>query len=273
MKGRLSVLIVFVAFTAACVGGKPLPLPPSTSVCQRQYLKDLPPIKESCARLYLEDLERRCREGGNGESEDCQSYIQYATEVCGSVLEELTTSSCDLYYQWTISGWPQELVKEPIETEPSIEEPVSTAPTPTQTATKTKTPLPTATRTPTSTATSTSTLTPSPTVTLTLTPTASDTPTPTDEVETEYTVEFITTYVSGDFVLRNVFYYLDGGAQQLLGTITDQGDFTFTASFSQSIRVHVNINPGTVYYEELYIDGYLVASGNVGDEGLTWTVP
>lgn len=89
----------------------------------------------------------------------------------------------------------------------------------------------------------------------------------------QYTVKFVAKYVSGDYVLRNVFYYLDNGRPNLLGTVLDRGEFTFSANFSRSIRVHVNVNPGTVYYEELYINGTLVAKGNVGDEGLTYTLP
>jgi len=85
---------------------------------------------------------------------------------------------------------------------------------------------------------------------------------------TTHTVYFVARYVSGDQYLRTVFYSVDGGSDRKVDNMWQQGSWTFQATFSSSIHVYVNVNQGTVYYEELYIDGRLVASGNVGNEGL-----
>lgn len=90
--------------------------------------------------------------------------------------------------------------------------------------------------------------------------------------QSTHTISFSASYVSGDVVTRNVYYSLDGSSDALLGTVDQSGDWTLTATFT-TVHIYVNVNPGTIYYEQLYIDGRLVASGNVGNEGLSYTVP
>lgn len=88
--------------------------------------------------------------------------------------------------------------------------------------------------------------------------------------QSSHTIRFTAAYKAGNSVLRNVYYVLDGGSQVLLGTVTSSFDQTFTVSYSNSIRMFVNVNPGTVYYEELYVDGVKVKYGYVSNNGLTY---
>jgi hypothetical protein len=64
-------------------------------------------------------------------------------------------------------------------------------------------------------------------------------------------------------LLRNVYYSLDGSSDMLLGTVSQSGEWTLGASFT-TIHIYVNVNPGTVYYEQPYVDGTLVASETLG---------
>jgi hypothetical protein len=83
-------------------------------------------------------------------------------------------------------------------------------------------------------------------------------------------IRFTATYKAGDYVSRNIYYVVDGGSQQLLATCDTSYDGTFSVTYSSSIRVFVNVNEGTVYYEELYVDGTKVKYGYVGNNGLTY---
>jgi hypothetical protein len=82
-------------------------------------------------------------------------------------------------------------------------------------------------------------------------------------------LRFTAQYSSGRYVTYSVYYSLDGGAPQFLGTVSMYGDWTFTAAFN-SIRVYVGVASGTFYSQYLYVDGALVACGVVGSEGSTW---
>ena len=90
---------------------------------------------------------------------------------------------------------------------------------------------------------------------------------------TQYTVRFTASYKSGTGGTKNVYYILDSGSATLLGSVsnTANGDFTFTPSFSEKVRVYVDINDDTIYNEALYIDNKLVSSGAVGGGGITYT--
>jgi hypothetical protein len=161
---------------------------------------------------------------------------------------------------------------------PTMTSTATPTPTPTNTPSNTPTPTPTSTATPTSTPTLTSTPTMTSTVTQTPTPTSTPphTPTPTNTVTYTptstpafHTVRFIAHFITGDLFARNIYYILDGGAPQWLASITTSGDWTL-ATFFSSIRVYVNVNLGTYYYEQLFVDGVRVACGTVGNEGLNW---
>jgi hypothetical protein len=88
----------------------------------------------------------------------------------------------------------------------------------------------------------------------------------------QYSVRFTASYVSGNTGGKNVYYIVDGGAAQLLGTVSQAGsmDSTFNATFSDTIRVYVQIGDDAVYNEHLYINNNLVSNGNVGNAGLTY---
>jgi hypothetical protein len=90
---------------------------------------------------------------------------------------------------------------------------------------------------------------------------------------TQYSVRFTASYVSGNTGAKNVYYILDGGSSQLLGTVSQGSniDITFNATFSDKIRVYVQIGDDAVYKEHLYINNNLVSTGNVGNSGLTYT--
>jgi len=159
----------------------------------------------------------------------------------------------------------------PTPTPTSTATPTSTptlTPTPTMTSTATQTPTPTNTPSNTPTPTSTPTHTPTPTHTATNTPTSTPTYTPIS-TPAFHTVRFIAHVITGDLFARNVYYILDGGAPQRLASITTNGDWT-SATFFSSIRVYVNVNLGTYYYGQLFVDGVRVACGTVGTEGLNW---
>ena len=89
----------------------------------------------------------------------------------------------------------------------------------------------------------------------------------------QYTVRFTASYKSGTGGTKNVYYILDNGSATLLGSVsnTSSGDFTFSPSFSDKIRVYVEINDGTIYTEALYINNNLVSSGDLGNGGITYT--
>lgn len=90
---------------------------------------------------------------------------------------------------------------------------------------------------------------------------------------TTRTVKFTAAYVSGDTRVKNIYYILDGGSTHLLGTVSGSSSsaFTFDVSFTTSIRVYVEISDNAIYNEHLYINGNQVASGDVGNSGLTFT--
>jgi hypothetical protein len=83
-----------------------------------------------------------------------------------------------------------------------------------------------------------------------------------------HTVRFTARYVSGYYVMRSIFYELDGGAPQFLGAVTQYADYYLSASFNQ-IRVYAS-SPLDSLYGELYVDGVRVACGMIGAEGLRW---
>ena len=87
-----------------------------------------------------------------------------------------------------------------------------------------------------------------------------------------HNVRFTATFVAGSKFLRNIYYSADGAAEVLVGTAVDNMDYSFTATFSQTIRVFVNLDAATTYNESLYVDGKLVASGIVSNDGLTYTI-
>ena len=88
-----------------------------------------------------------------------------------------------------------------------------------------------------------------------------------------YTVRFTAAYVSGNTGIKSVYYVLDGGSAQLLGTVSSSSslDISFNATFSNSIRVYVSIGDDAIYNEHLYINSNLGSNGNVGNSGLTYT--
>jgi hypothetical protein len=89
----------------------------------------------------------------------------------------------------------------------------------------------------------------------------------------QYSVRFTAGYVSGNTGTKNVYYILDNGSSQFLGTVSQSSslDVTFNATFSNTIRVYVQISDDAIYNEHLYINGSLQASGNVGNGGLTYS--
>jgi hypothetical protein len=88
-----------------------------------------------------------------------------------------------------------------------------------------------------------------------------------------YSVRFTASYVSGNTGTKNVYYILDSGSTQLLGTVSSSSsmDKTFNATFSDKVRVYVEISDDAIYNEHLYINTNLVSNGNVGNAGLTYT--
>ncbi len=88
-----------------------------------------------------------------------------------------------------------------------------------------------------------------------------------------YTVTFVGHFVSGSQSPRNIYYYTDNGNKQLLAAVGDEINKTFQAKFTNSIRVHVELEDGTIWHEELQVNGEMVASGDVGNSGLIYKVP
>ena len=88
----------------------------------------------------------------------------------------------------------------------------------------------------------------------------------------QYSVHFTASYVSGNTGAKNVYYILDSGSAQLLGSVSQASslDMTFNATFSDTIRVYVQIGDDAVYNEYLYINNNLVSNGSVGNAGLTY---
>lgn len=88
-----------------------------------------------------------------------------------------------------------------------------------------------------------------------------------------YTVRFVGHFISGSDRPCNVYYYADDGSRQLLASIGDAIDKTFQVRFARSLRVHVELEAGTIWREELYVNDALVASGEVDNAGLSYSVP
>jgi len=88
-----------------------------------------------------------------------------------------------------------------------------------------------------------------------------------------YSVRFTASYVSGNTGTKNVYYILDGGSAQLLGTVSSATslDVTFNATFTSSIRVYVEISDDAIYNEYLYFNGNLQTNGSVGNGGLSYS--
>lgn len=94
------------------------------------------------------------------------------------------------------------------------------------------------------------------------------------------TVRFTAVYRSGNSDTKSVYYETDHGGSHYLGTVSgsSNGDFTFSADFSHYIRVYVSIDDDAIYHSHLYINGDVVAGGDVGNGGLSysradWTGP
>jgi hypothetical protein len=89
----------------------------------------------------------------------------------------------------------------------------------------------------------------------------------------KYRVRFVARPIPMDG-LHNVYYSLDNGPEQFLFTAGHQVDHTFYPTFSHSIRVRVDIMPGALLYEELYINGdRVIFSERADSNGLTHQVP
>lgn len=88
-----------------------------------------------------------------------------------------------------------------------------------------------------------------------------------------YWIRFVARPIPVD-ELHNVYYSVDNSPEKLLFPAGRQVDHQFSATFSRSIRVRVDIKPGTVLHEELYVNGDLVTSSeNADNTGLTYQVP
>jgi hypothetical protein len=112
---------------------------------------------------------------------------------------------------------------------------------------------------------------PSNTAILTATPSPRNTATPTP-IGRSYTIRFVARSIPTT-ELHTAYYSVDGGKEQRLFSTGSQFDTTFDATFSQSTRVWVDINPGTVIHEELYVDGTLITSSDNADyNGLIYQV-
>ncbi|MCE1253283.1 MAG: hypothetical protein LWX83_06995 [Anaerolineae bacterium] len=98
-------------------------------------------------------------------------------------------------------------------------------------------------------------------------------PTPVAASSVQHSVRFTASYVSGNTGTKNVYYVLDGGSSQLLGTVSSGSsiNITFSVTFSSSVRVYVQIDDDAIYNEHLYINGDLVSNGSVGNAGLTYS--
>jgi hypothetical protein len=92
-------------------------------------------------------------------------------------------------------------------------------------------------------------------------------------IGTTYSIRFVGRFVSGSQTPRNVYYYTDGGDKQLLAAIGDSIDKTFKARFARNIRVQVELDAGTTWYEELYVNDKLIAHGNIDNSGFTYQAP
>jgi hypothetical protein len=90
---------------------------------------------------------------------------------------------------------------------------------------------------------------------------------------TQYTIRFVARSIPADGELHNVYFSLDNGVEQFLFTAGVQVDHTFYPAFSRSIRVRVDVKPGTILHEELYVNGEMVASQDTDNNGLTYQVP
>ena len=89
----------------------------------------------------------------------------------------------------------------------------------------------------------------------------------------QYTVRFTATYKSGNTGTKNVYYILDNGNPILLGSVNNSahGDFSFSPSFSDEVKVYVEIHDDALYSETLYVNGNQVSSGDEGNAGLTYS--
>jgi len=85
-----------------------------------------------------------------------------------------------------------------------------------------------------------------------------------------YMIEFVAGPIPADGELHNVYFSVDDGVEQYLFTAGTKVDHQFYVTFSRSIQVRVAIRPGTVLYEELYVNGEKVASKYTDNSGLTY---
>jgi hypothetical protein len=89
-----------------------------------------------------------------------------------------------------------------------------------------------------------------------------------------HTIRFVAGPIPAGVEGYNVYYSVDNGAEQKLATMGAKIDETFYPTFSQSIRVWVDIKPGTVLHEELHVDDNSVISSDSADNnGLTYQAP
>jgi hypothetical protein len=102
---------------------------------------------------------------------------------------------------------------------------------------------------------------PTPVIILTSTPTGR-----------EYTITFKTGDIPDDGQVHNVYYSLDGGEEQLLFPAGKRVNNTFYRSFSRSIRVRVDIQPGIRLHEELLVNGEDI-SGDYDYNGILYQLP
>ena len=72
--------------------------------------------------------------------------------------------------------------------------------------------------------------------------------------------------------MHNVYYSLDGGEEQLLFPAGKRVNNTFYRSFSRSIRVRVDLQPGTYLHEELLVNGEDI-SGDYDYTGIFYQLP
>jgi hypothetical protein len=114
----------------------------------------------------------------------------------------------------------------------------------------------------------TATFTPLPKPTETATTQPTKTP-----IGTTYSVRFVGYFFYGSQAPRNVYYYTDDGDRQFLAAIGSSIDKTFQVRFARSLRVQVELDAGTVWHEELYVNGKRVASGNTDSSGVTYQAP
>jgi hypothetical protein len=90
---------------------------------------------------------------------------------------------------------------------------------------------------------------------------------------TLYSITFVARSIPADGEMHNVYVSVDGGEEKLLFTAGANVNHTFYETFSRSIRVRVNLKPGTSVYEELYVNGEKAAWGETDNNGLTYQAP